>query len=374
VEKIVLVANTDWYLYNFRLSLARKLKAEGYQVLLASPKGPYVRLIMEAGFRWFDVPLSRRWALPLTELGTYLNLVRLYQQEAPSLVHHHTIKPNIYGTMAAKRCGVPGIINSVSGLGYIFIEHHALARLLSFFVRPFYRFAMRAPQVHVIFENTSDMRMFLEQDIVHRSQVSLVEGVGVDLNRYQPRDELPGEPVVILASRMIWDKGVGDFVKAAGLLREGGVDARFVLVGAPDPGNPTSIRERQLREWTRSGVVEWWGHQAEMHEILTRAHIVVLPSKSEGIPTVVLEASASGRPIVASDIPGCRIAVRDGVTGFLVPVGQPADLAEKIGVLLNDKSLRHEMGMQGRRWVESRFDQDRINLATIEVYNRVLGR
>jgi glycosyltransferase involved in cell wall biosynthesis len=111
-----------------------------------------------------------------------------------------------------------------------------------------------------------------------------------------------------------------------------------------------------------------------MHEILTRAHIVVLPSKSEGIPTVVLEASASGRPIVASDIPGCRIAVRDGVTGFLVPVGQPADLAEKIGVLLNDKSLRHEMGMQGRRWVESRFDQDRINLATIEVYNRVLGR
>jgi glycosyltransferase involved in cell wall biosynthesis len=220
-----------------------------------------------------------------------------------------------------------------------------------------------------IFENSADREFFLEKDLIPVGRTWLIESVGVDANKFYPKPEPEDTPVVLMASRMLWDKGVGDLVEAARILTRQ-YSLRVVLVGTPDPGNPKTIEEQTLREWQREGVIEWWGWQADMPSVYAQCHIVALPSLYEGLPSALLEAAACGKPIVATDIPGCRQVVSEGVNGYLVPPRSPKQLADALGKLLSDPKLREQMGKASRQIVLRKFTHTHINAATLAVYRK----
>jgi glycosyltransferase involved in cell wall biosynthesis len=368
--KVILFANTDWYLYNFRRDLAMALRERGDEVVLLSPAGDYARRLMEMGFLWVEFPLSRRGMNPLAEIGTVYRLYRFYRQMRPDLVHHFTVKCVLYGSLAAHLSGVRAIVNSITGLGYIFLPGGAIKNLLRAFVRVWYRIVMRRTQA--IFENAEDQALFLRYGFIQPEDGHLISGVGVDTRRFVPRPEPEGTPIVLLASRLLWDKGIGEFVEAARRLRSEGVPVRFALAGRTDPGNPASIPDAQIEAWHEEGILEWWGWGEDMAAILAKVNIFCLPSYyREGLPTVIMEASASGRPVVTTDWPGCRDAVRSGLTGLLVNAKDPTSLAEAIRKLITDPALRLKMGAAGRSLVEEKFASEKIVGQILLVYERV---
>ncbi|MEJ2351131.1 MAG: glycosyltransferase family 4 protein [Anaerolineales bacterium] len=311
MSKVILSANTDWYLYNFRLSLARELRREGFDVVLVSPPGKYVPILQQNGFRWLAWRLGRQTLAPWNEVRALLHLVGIYRQERPLLAHHHTIKPVLYGSWAARLAGVPGIVNSITGRGYIFLGEDFKARLLRMLVKPIYYGAFRSRHCAVIFENETDRRYFVSENLVPPERTWLIEGVGVDLDRFIPTVEPDGLPTVVLPARMLWDKGVGILVDAARLLHQK-TQVRVALVGEPDLGN-------------------------------------------------------------ATDVPGCRQAVIHGSNGLLVPPNDAEALAEALYQLISDPALRNKMGASGRKLVTERFSNKRINAETLAVYRKIIN-
>ncbi len=370
IAKILLSANTDWYLYNFRMALAKQLNELDYEVVFVSPVGDYASRFEKGGIRWIRWNVSRNKYNLFVEVGVLLSLLRIYRQEEPDIVHHHTIKPVIYGSIAARLAGVPKIVNSITGRGYVYQSRKFRARLLKKIVTFFYRAALRFPNSKIIFENQFDRLYFIENDLVDESNTYLIEGVGVDPVRYSPKPDQDSTPLVLLCGRMLWDKGVDVFVDAARLVKLK-VDARFVLVGRPDPGNPESIAEKVLDAWNEEGVIEWWGWHSDMAAVYAQAHIVVLPTRyGEGVPTALIEGAACGKPLVASDIPGCRAVVEDEVNGFLLSKSDPSALAEVLERLISSPELRKKMGEDSRRIFLNKFTQNQINQATVQVYEK----
>ena len=373
MTKIILSSNTDWYLYNFRFSLAKEILDHGYDLLLLSPPGRYSEILLSNGMRWKAIRLSRRGLNPISDFSTLLQYIGVYRREQPDLVHHFTFKPVIFGSIAARYAGIPATVNSVTGLGYLFVNPGRLAPLLRLVVRPLLRLALKNSRGMTIFQNKEDAHFFEEQGLVRSGQYLTIESSGVDVERFIPTPEPAGDPIVLLAARMLWDKGVGELVEAARILSQRGVQGKVVLVGDVDPGNPATIEEAQLRDWENEGVVEWWGHQDDMPEILGRCHVVVLPSYGEGVSRTLIEAAAAGRPIVASDVPGCREVVSHGKNGFLVPPKDPRSLADAISRLLSDRDLRIRMGQAGRDIALERFSDKLVNAKTLQIYSSLLG-
>jgi glycosyltransferase involved in cell wall biosynthesis len=369
--KIILFSNTSWSLYNFRLVLARDLRQRA-EVILLSPPDEYSPRLEAAGFRWIPFPMSRQGMNPFYELLTIWRLFQLYRREKPDLVHHFTIKCMLYGSLAAWLASVPAV-NTVTGLGYAFAQTDWRGRILNSFVRAAYRFVLRGTQV--IFQNPDDRAEFVRERLVDSAHATLIRGSGIELSLYNPLPEPDGQPLVLMAARMLRDKGVAEFVEAARRLRTSGLVARFALVGDTDAGNPAAIPHWQLKAWQEEGAVEWWGWRDDMPAVLASAHIVCLPSYyKEGLPRLLLEAAACARPIVTTDTPGCREAVRHGVNGLLVPPRDAAALAESLRTLIVDPDLRVRMGHAGRRMAEEEFNIERVNAATLEVYDKALHR
>jgi glycosyltransferase involved in cell wall biosynthesis len=287
------------------------------------------------------------------------------------LLHNIAQKPVLYGTLAARLAGVPAVVNGVAGMGYLFTSETRRARLLRGLIGIAYRALLRGPAVRTLVQNADD------RTLIHRLigiEPILIPGSGVDLERFHPAEEPPGVPVVVLASRMLWDKGVGDFVGAARILKAKGTLARLALVGNPDPGNPHSVEEPQLRAWQQEGCVEWWGHQTDMPAVLRRAHIACLPSYyREGLPKFLIEAAAAGLPLVTTNATGCREALEDGTSGLLVPPRDPSALAAALESLVLDPDRRRRLGAQSRRIAEERFDARHIHSQTLAVYRSLLG-
>jgi glycosyltransferase involved in cell wall biosynthesis len=363
--KILLMSNTDWYLYNFRLDLAEALRARGDEVTLASPGGEYVPQLQALGFRWLEISISRRGLNPLEELATIFHLWALYRREKPDIVNHYTIKCVLYGSLAARLAGVPRIINSIEGLGIVFSGRN---RFLQTVIQWMYRLFL--VNTTVIFLNPDDFELFLHKGLVAPESAHLIPGSGVDVSRFSSFPEPDFAPsVVVFPARLLWEKGVGDFVESARLLKQRGVAARFALIGEPDPHNPSSISRQDVEAWVAAGVVEAWGWRQDMPAVYAESHIVCLPSfYREGVPRSLTEAAASGRAIVTTDAPGCREVVRHGVNGLLVPPRDPVALADALQTLLENPQLRQEMGQRGREIVEREFSSEIVIEKTLKVY------
>lgn len=369
--KAILFANTDWYLYNFRLQYAQFLKDRGWDVVLMTPDGEHVEDMKQAGFRHITFNFSRKGINPLKEADTIRRIKQIYKEEKPDIVHHFTIKCVIYGSLAAEELGIRAIVNSITGLGYLFLSNNPLTKVLRSIVLKFYRKALSESQV--IFENPDDADLFLSLGLVNQDNRNIIVGTGVDTDVFHPIKAPDTVPLTVLPARMIRDKGILEFVEAARIIRAQGVKARFALIGKSDDGNPTSISYDELSRWQKEGDVEWWGWQDDIVTVLSMSDIVCLPSYREGLPRILIEASACGRPIVTTDVPGCHEAVEDGVNGFIVPVKDAQALAEALLKLINDPNLRSEMGSAGRQMAEQLFSIQRVNEETYEVYQKAFG-
>ncbi len=370
--KLLFTVNDAGFFLSHRLPVAQAARDAGYDVHIATAPGEAVARICGHGFTHHPVPLSRRGLNPVAEVGTVWALYRLYRRLRPGLIHHVTVKPVLYGGIAARLAGAPAVVSAVTGLGYVFIRRGWKSALLRSAVKTGYRWALKRRGARVIFQNPDDREAFLTQGLTAEKDCVLIKGSGVDTAHFTPRQEPEGDPVVVLPARMLWDKGVSEFVEAARRLRAQGVTARFVLVGDTDDGNPTAIPTIRLQSWQDEGTIEWWGFRDDMAAVLEQAHIVCLPSYREGLPKSLIEAAACARPIVSSDVPGCREIARDGVNALLVPPRDPAALADALHRLISDAALRRRFGLRGREIVEAEFSLDRVIDETLNLYGALL--
>lgn len=368
--RILLVVNADWYFWSHRLSLAKALRAKGFDVAIAANQERNMGgKIREEGFRFLPLNIHRKSTSPWQELSTLRQLLDVYRNEKPDIVHQVTIKPVIYGSLAARIVGVPAIINTIPGAGFIARRRGPLASAAMLA----YRIALSHKNTYVILQNPEDLALFMSQGLSKPDRSILIRSSGVDINRFLPTPPPSGVPIVVMASRLIWDKGVREFVQAADILQNWRISCRMVLVGQPDADTIDSVPEEFLHESQSRGLIEWWGLRSDMPEVLKLASIIALPTYyPEGVPKILLEAAASGRPIIATNVPGCREIVRDGKNGLLVAPKDPESLARAIQSLLEDSARRETMGLHGRQLVVAEFSEEMVNAATIRVYEQAL--
>lgn len=369
--KALLFANTDWYLYNFRLAYAKFLQKNGWEVVFISPNGEHAEKFAEEGFRYIPFEFSRKGLNPIHENETIQHIKAVYEEEKPDLVHHFTIKCVIYGSLAAKDLGISAIVNSITGLGYMFLSNRPHVRVLRELVKHLYKRALSDTQV--IFENPDDRALFIEMGLVQKENSHIILGTGIDTDQFVPEPPPNSMPLTILPARMIWDKGVKEFVEAARMIRESEVKARFALIGNNDAGNPTCIPFDQLTQWQKEGDVEWWGWQDNVPTVISMSHIVCLPSYREGLPKILIEAASCGRPIITTDVPGCREVVQDGVNGYLVPAKNAEALKDALLKLINDPDKRAEMGKASREIAVQKFSNEIVNDGIYAIYREVLS-
>lgn len=375
---LLFVVNVAWFFVSHRLPLARAAIGAGYRVHVATAitSEQDRAAIKSAGIELHEVSFARSGISVIRELRTVTALRALFRRVRPTIVHLVTVKPVIYGGLVARWCRVPAVVSAIPGLGYSFSSNGLRQRLMRGLLLPMYRVALANRKGRVIFQNEENRNYFISRGIVTSEQTELIRGSGVDTRQFVPRSPTGQGPVrVVLAARMLWEKGVAEFVEAARALRKAGANAQFVLVGGPDPMNPGSIDAAQLQSWHRAGDVEWAGFQRDMVEVLASSHIVCLPTYyGEGLPKILLEAAASGRPIVTTDVPGCRDIARRGVNALLVAPRDPAALAAALRILIESAEMREQFGRAGRELAESQFDLDRVIRQTLSIYRAMTQR
>ncbi|MCP1673983.1 glycosyltransferase involved in cell wall biosynthesis [Natronocella acetinitrilica] len=364
--KLFFFVTEDWYFCSHRLALGVAAKEAGFDVTVVTQVADHGDQIREAGLRVIDFPISRGSLNPFAELDVVRRLAKIYRRERPDIVHHVALKPVLYGSMAAWLVGRKKVVNAIAGMGWAFSSSSGVAKALKPVIRGLLRWLLNHGEV--IVQNHDDADLVRRLGVEH---VNLIQGSGVDVDRFHPVERSHAPPVVMLVARMIWDKGVQEFVEAGRILRARGVDARFVLVGDPDTGNRAQVPQGVLRQWSKDGDVEWWGRRDDMPAVLEQAHIACLPSYREGMPKTLLEAAAAGLPIVTSDAPGCREVVIDGDNGLLVPVKDATRLADALQALIEDEPLRSRMGLRSRALAMERFTDEAIINATLSVYGKL---
>jgi len=370
--KLLYFVTEDWFFCSHFLDRAVAAQQAGFQVSVLTRVNRHGQTILDNGINLIPLALERSKINPLREISLIKSLASLYLREHPHIVHHVALKPILYGSLAAKIAGIRAIVNAPVGMGYVFSSKQLKARLLKPLVLLAYRLLLNPFNSVAVFENPDDLTYFEKLGIVKYSR--LIRGAGVNTLQFGSSNEPNEVPVVLLAARMLWDKGVGEFVEAAKILQQQSISARFVLVGAPDKENPESINQSQLLEWQDAGIIEWWGQHEDMPQVFVQAHIVCLPSYREGLPKVLIEAAACGRPIVATDVPGCREIVRHNENGLLIPAKDPQALAVALNRLLNDAELRESMGKRGRAMVEAEFSTEYVVEQTLQLYKELLER
>ncbi|MGX7004223.1 glycosyltransferase family 4 protein [Caballeronia sp. KNU42] len=359
--RITLVCNTAWAIYTYRRGLLRMLIERGVEVAVIAPRDRTFEPLEEMGCRCVELPVASKGTNPRDDLKTLAALYREYRATRPHMVFHYTIKPNIFGSIAAKLAGVPSIAVT-TGLGYVFIQKSRTASV----AKRLYRFAFRFPR-EVWFLNQDDRQAFIDQKLlVHPERARLLHGEGVDLGDYAfqplPRANPQTEGFFfVLIGRLLWDKGVAEYVDAARRLREKYPYAHFQLLGPVGVDNPSAITLDEVQAWQREGVIDYLGEAQDVRAYIGNADCVVLPSYREGVPRTLMEASAMGRPIVATDVPGCREVVENGVTGLLCEVKSAGSLAQQLErLLLSSYAARAEMGVAGRVKVTREFDEKTV--------------
>lgn len=372
--RVLYVVNSADFFLSHRLALAMAARGDGYEVHVATPLGAGVDQIRDEGLAFHEIKMSRSGVSPGREALTILGLYKLYKRLRPDLVHHVTIKPVIYGGIAARLASVPAALFAVTGVGHVFTDHGLRSRVLKYLLQPAYKLGFRHPNCRVIFQNRENADNFVESGLVDPRRADIIRGSGVDTSEFSPTPYPDSLPVILLAARMIWSKGIGEFVEAAKIVNREDRVARFILVGDTDQGNPAGIKAEQLMEWNETGVVEWWGRRDDMPYVMSQSSIVCLPtSYGEGVPKVLIEAAACGRPIIATDVPGCRDIVREGVNGLLVKPGDVPSLVAAIRELLADPARGRDFGKNGRDIAVSDFALEIVIGKTLALYREILA-
>lgn len=373
-KKIVYLVNVDWFFISHRLPLARAARNAGAEVIVAAGDTGKGATLEKEGIRFVPLPFSRQGTSIFQELSTVHSVFSFLKRTKPDLLHTVSIKPVLYGSLLSRFFNAWPVVNAISGLGYVFSKEKK-ASLLRRAVSRFYKTALGNPNSITIFQNPSDREILLNSALIRKEQTTLIRGSGVDCSKFIP-SPFPENPVVMLPARMLWDKGVGEFVQAAEILHPKFPNTRFVLVGPADDENPSAINRETIAEWTASRpYLEWWGSKeaSEMHQITSQATIIALPTfYPEGLPKCLLEGAACGKALVASDIPACREIVRDGVNGLLVPYKDSKALSFAIEKILRNPDLLKEFGKNGRNIAYAEFAEDIIVSQTFELYRKLL--
>tara|TARA_R110001592_G_scaffold58694_2_gene177593 strand:+ start:1585 stop:2712 length:1128 start_codon:yes stop_codon:yes gene_type:complete len=370
-KTLLMVVNSPTFFMSHFFPIAKEAKAAGYDVYLASMAGDSVEEIEGAGITHFVLPMSRSGKGLFGELRTFCAIWLLFWKIKPDVVHLMTIKPVLYGGIAALIAPVKGVLSVITGLGFVFLGEGFKAKFLKSIIGRIYRLALCKRNLRVLFENPDDRDTLYVLGAFPEGKAELVRGAGVDLAQYAYVPERIQSPIVCLAARLLRDKGVFEFVAAAKILRERGIDARFQLIGDIDPGNPATATENDLQQWQSDGIVELLGFRSDVPQLFAAANVVVLPSYREGLPKVLLEAAACGRAVITTDVPGCRHAIEQNVSGLLVPLQNVDELAAAIKRLVSDPELRHKMGKAGRELAEREFSIDKIVRQYLEIYRKL---
>jgi glycosyltransferase involved in cell wall biosynthesis len=371
--KLLFVVNVDWFFLSHRLPIAREALRLGYEVHIATAITDRLQELRAHGLIVHPVPLSRSGTRVLGEWRSFWHIARIFRQVRPDIAHLVTVKPIVFGGLAARLVRTPALVAAVSGLGFLFLARGWRAAVTRWLVLALYRVVLGHRNLRVVFQNEHDQALVQRAAALPTFKSMLIPGSGVDLKAFREH-AFPAAPVVVvLAARLLIDKGVREFVQAARQLRADGVQAHFWLVGSPDDGNRASVTQEDLLKWQAEQVVEVLGHRGDMPAVLAQAHIVALPSYREGFPKVLIEAAACGRPVVTTDVPGCRDAMVPGQTGLLVPARDAPALAAALRRLIEDAALRSAMGRAGRALAERRFGIEAVVQAHMQVYAQLLA-
>ncbi|HTY35891.1 MAG TPA: glycosyltransferase family 4 protein [Bacteroidota bacterium] len=358
----MIAANTSWYLQNFRGEIFRDLSSAGIEVVALAPRDEFTPRFDDLGARFVELRMNRRGMNPFADLMLMQRLYRTYSQERPDVVLHNTIKPVIYGSIAAGRAGVRRIVNMISGLGYVFIGDGIVQRLLRPLVHRLYRHALRRADV-VLFQNPDDRKYFVDHHLVQAEKSEVIPGSGVDTKRFEyvGSRNTKTHCTFLFVGRILKDKGVLEFVDAAKLVKRSFPKARFQVLGKIDPENPSHIDRSEVERWVNEGTIEYLGERGDVRDVLGRADVVVLPSYREGVPRSILEAMAMGKAVITTDVPGCRETVEHERNGLLVPPKDVSSLNAAMVDLLRHPGKRAQMGKEGREIAETRFDVRIVN-------------
>ncbi|MDY0272045.1 MAG: glycosyltransferase family 4 protein [Advenella sp.] len=370
-RKILFVVNNPAFFLSHRLPIALKAKEEGYEVAVATMPGEAVAQIVAHGLTHFVIPMSRSGMNPFAELKTIYALCRLYRRYRPDLVHLVTIKPVLYGGIAARLARVKAVVYAISGLGFIFTRQRKGVDWVRQITQLLYRLALGHANSRVIVQNDNDRQILLDIGAMQETQAVKIRGSGVDVTVFATQPE-PEKPVVVtMAARLLKDKGVMEFVKAAGISARCGSEIRWQLAGTPDPGNPASVSQADMESWGTA--VEVLGEVKDIANLYAQSHIVALPSYREGLPKSLVEAAACGRAVVTTDVPGCRDAIAVGKSGLLVPVRDAQKLYEAVARLAADDNLRLSMGKEGRILALEEFDIRKVVARHLAIYRELLS-
>jgi len=364
----------DWYFWSHRRLLALAALDKGYDVYVVTRVNDYAQKINDLGIKLIPIKIDRHGKNIIQELKLIKEIIEIYKKIKPDIVHQIAIKPILYGTIATLFVKTRKIVNTFPGLGHVFESKRFWDRKIRFFLMNIFKLLFKIRPVKVIVQNMDNADLLINAGVCEERNLSLIRGSGVDLREYIQSDEVSNSPIILFASRLLWQKGLADFVAAASIVRESNTNVRFVIVGEPDKNNPNSVPETTLNEWNEGGLVEWWGYQSQMLKILSKVKVVVLPSfYGEGIPKILIEAAACGKPIITTDMPGCREIVIHELNGFLVKPHNPEVIADHVRQLLEDDGLCKQMGKEGRRLVESEFSIEKVNAETLLIYDELLG-
>lgn len=374
--KLVFFVSEDWFFKSHFMERAVAAVAAGYEVVFVGNLGIHRNAIGAAGIRCVPVGISRGSINPFADARLIRQLIRIYRSESPDIVHHVAMKPILYGTLAALATGRKAIINAPVGMGFVFTSMSTKARLLRPLLNAAYRWLLNPRYSYVVFENKDDLAELVSKRMLRADRAVLIRGAGVNVDEFVQSEvstQSPDLPVrVLLPARMLWDKGVGEYVAAAEKLVKAGVNAEFLMAGMSDHKNPAAIAQATLEMWNKQGYVRWLGHCDNMAKLMGEVDIICLPSYREGLPKVLLEAAACARPIVTTDVQGCREVVVNEENGSLVPPRTVEELAVAMGRLIGDPALREAWGKAGRRRVVEHFSTEIVVAATLGLYNRAL--
>jgi glycosyltransferase involved in cell wall biosynthesis len=377
--RVLLVANTSWYIHNFRFPLLRSLRDEGYDVAVVAPHDGYTAQLQAEGFKVHHWLVARRSINPLIEAHALIDLLRIYQREQPDLVHHFTVKACLYGTIAAKGAHVYRVINAITGLGHVFVGRRRRTRVLRKLLKPAYRSVFMARRATVVFQNPDDQDILIQLGITDAARARLIRGSGVDIDHFSPNavpscDRFHSPVRLLFPSRLINEKGVRELLTACRQLWSDGNALELWVAGELDPGNRSALSASEIEALQQEVRVRCLGHVDDMRALYADVDIVVLPSWREGLSRALIEAAAMERPIITTDVPGCRDVVIHGVCGLLVPLRNPKALRLAIQLLLQQPELARSFGKAARTRVAAEFQVDLVNKRTLDQYRQLLNQ